>query len=120
MAKLAKDWLANSYTITRQLEPLERCLSDGYILTSVCRQQGLIDEMDFEQYAVNIPGPDSATENFKLLAKALRKVNLKLTKKDVAGMYIFSPFHYLIQLLPYLSICFQFLFVASYCCINAL
>ena len=42
--------------------------------------------MDFEQYADSTPSPDSATENFKLLAKALRKVNLKITKKDVAGM----------------------------------
>lgn len=98
MAKLAKDWLANSYTLTRQLEPLERCLSDGYIFTSVCHQQGLIDDMDFEQYAISTPGPDSAVENFKLLAKALRKVNLKLTKKDVAGMGTLSTLIYSFQI----------------------
>ena len=103
MAKLVKDWLSSSFTITRQLEPLERCLSDGYILASVCHQQGLIDDMDFEQYAINSPGPDSATENFKLLAKALRKVNLKITKKDVAGVSTFSLLHFLFTLEPYSS-----------------
>ena len=50
--------------------------------------------MDFEQYAISTPGPDSAVENFKLVAKALRKVNLKLTKKDVAGMGTLSTLMY--------------------------
>ena len=54
--------------------------------------------MDFEQYAISTPGPDSAVENFKLLAKALRKVNLKLTKKDVAGMGTLSTLIYSFQI----------------------
>jgi hypothetical protein len=85
MSKLAKEWIEANFKITRQLDPLERCLSDGYILVSICRQQGLVGDMEFED-AIDTPGPDTAMVNLKIVAKALRKVSIKLTKSDVASI----------------------------------
>ena len=85
MSKLAREWIQKNFSVKQQLEPLERCLADGYVLVSICHQQGLIEESEFEG-ATNTPGPETAGINLKILAKALRKINIKLTRSDVAAI----------------------------------
>ena len=101
MAKLAKEWIEKNFKLSRELEPLERSLSDGYIFLSICKQKNLIDEIEFES-AINDKRPESAIINFKLLSKVLVKLGLKLTKQDVANV-IFS-----IYILAYILIIFYY------------
>ena len=94
MAKLAQEWIEKNFKLRRELEPLERTLSDGYIFLTMCKQKGLIDDLDFES-AINDKSPESAIINFKLLSKALHKIGLNLTKKDVANVIKFHFFFHI-------------------------
>ena len=85
MSRLATDYLQRSFSLPRRVESTERDLSNGYLFLVALEQMGCVAADDFEQ-ARDETAPELVLGNFRLLARALKKLDIPLSSKAVAGI----------------------------------
>ena len=90
MSRLATEYLQKQCSLPRQVTHLEADLANGYLFISLLNQMGHVSEESYE-LASDIVNPDAVLENFRILARSLRKLNISLTKKDVANIVSETP-----------------------------
>jgi len=90
MSRLATEYLQKECTLPRQVTFIEADLANGYLFISLLNQMGHVPEESYEQ-AGDAMDPDVVLENFRILAHSLRKLNINLTRKDVANIVSETP-----------------------------
>ena len=90
MARLASDWVEKNFKLSRHVTMMEKDFSNGYLFSEMLLQRSLIE--DDVEYIVDTNMPLDVMKNFNILGKALKKIDVTLTKKlvaDVWDIYIF-------------------------------
>lgn len=90
MSRLATEYLQKECTLPRNVTFIESDLANGYLFISLLNQMGHVSEESYEA-ASDAMDPDIVLENFRILARSLRKLNISLTRKDVANIVSETP-----------------------------
>lgn len=90
MARLAQEWAENSFSLPRKIEVLERDMANGYIFLNMFNQAELVNEDDLEMVTDSMD-PEDILKNFRIMDRALRQINITLTKKRVAEIVSEQP-----------------------------
>ena len=87
MSRLAEEFISKNFSLPRPIKKIEHCLANAYILCSIARQLHILSEEDFEQVS-DTEAPDDIMHNFQILSKSLHKLEIKMTRKDIANVSI--------------------------------
>ena len=90
MSRLAAEYLSSFSCFPRRIENIESDLSNGYLLISLLNYMGHVTEEDYEQATDDLE-PSIVLSNFGILARSLRKLDIGLTKKEVASIISETP-----------------------------
>ena len=90
MSRLATEYLQRDCILPRRVESIEADLANGYLFISILNQMGLVSEENYES-AYDVMDPDAVLNNFRILARSLRPLNVSLTRKDVANIVSETP-----------------------------
>jgi hypothetical protein len=90
MSRLATEYLQKSCNLPRQVESIEADLANGFLLVALMNQMGYVTEEEYEEVN-DVPNPDAVLNNFRILARTLRKLDISLTRKDVANIVSETP-----------------------------
>ena len=81
MSRLATEYLQRECTLPRRVESIEADLANGYLFISLLNQMGLVPEESYEE-ACDVMDPDAVLNNFRILARSLRPLNVSLTGSE--------------------------------------
>ena len=91
MSRLAQEWAEKSFKLPRRIAPkVEQSMANGYMFLVMCKQCGSINEEDFEG-ANDGTTPDVIMQNMVLLARALKAMDIKMGKAEVAALISEEP-----------------------------
>ena len=90
MSRLATEYLQRSCQLPKQVESIEADLANGYLLVALLNGMGHVPEEEYEEVG-DMPEPDVVLNNFRILARCLRKLDITLTRKDVANIVSETP-----------------------------
>ena len=85
MSRLAQEYLQSKFTLPRKVGSVERDLSSGFLLAAAVEQLGCIPPEEFEK-VLDSTNPDVVLENFRVLARGLKKLGISLSQKAVASI----------------------------------
>ena len=82
MSRLAVEWIQRSFSVPK-IGSIERDLADGYILLKILTQMGYVTDEEVEVLPQRSANPSVILDNFKLLTKFIKRININLTKRMV-------------------------------------
>lgn len=90
MARLAKEWAESTFTLPRDVELMERDMSNGFVMAHMLRQAGLVNEDDYE-FINDSAHPEEMLKNFSVINRACKQIGITVTKRMVAEILSEQP-----------------------------